>query len=215
MNTTEWLDDIEDEIRMLPRKVNYTRFKLLDWASVELNRLSGSIDSDIFNIHLNPVISTADGERYYDLPDNFGINFIMGGGDYGEKFMCVLNNNDSESLLEFLPSSRFFGMSLASESESAPHYYTILSKPDGRKQLVTSPPADAVYAIDGVYRPTDWKLTEMSSLPPLPGNSAILKYAVLRRLDPIFNAQYGEAYRDLLMTVAKSNRSQIVPRIKE
>jgi hypothetical protein len=77
------------------------------------------------------------------------------------------------------------------------------------------PPPDAngdtgYYEIGGLYQRTDWALEEQSSLPPVPSNSPILRYAVLRRCDPQgFGNQYNEALAILALRSAQNRSTRL------
>jgi hypothetical protein len=75
--------------------------------------------------------------------------------------------------------------------------------------------SDSNYTIDGLYQKSDWKLDEMDALPPLPGNSAILRYAVLRRCDAAFQARYDEALAILALRAAQHRPTRIVVNMGE
>ena len=212
MKTREWLDDVEDELIIAGVKVKWEKYDLLNWASAELNRISGEFDADCFNVHLDPIIDTVEGTRYYNLPANFGLNFSPYGGPDGEGYCCMFNDGDNETQLEYVANAQFFTLNLAGESDGSPTKYTILSTPSGGKQIGLSPPPDDSYEIDGLYKPTDWDLTMMDSIPPLPGNSAILKYAVLRRMDRNkWNQDYVTAYASLAMQIANDKKGRFNP----
>lgn len=206
MNVKEWIDEIEWEGAQMSLEVPDRRV-LLRWVSTELAVLSGKLDSDIFTMHLDPAIITRTGTRYYDLPDNFGLNFCRN----GDNWVCRLNNGSNELQLDYVSNTEFFNSDLEGESNGTPSKYTVLSKPNGRKQIALSPPpdsnSDSHYTIDGLYIPTDWKLRDEDTVPPLPANSPILKYAVLRRLNRNYDADYREALVDLKRHIAQNRNS--------
>lgn len=215
MNTQELLDDIEDELKDAGVKYKGDRWDLLNALSSELNKLSGELDADCFYVHLNPAVTTVAGTRYYDLPANFGTNFVNAGGDSGDKWCCLYDDGTSETPISFYSNARFFSRSLRSESNGTPSAYTIVSSPNGVKQIALSPPPDTSGdTIDGLYKPTDWDLTTMDTLPPIPGNSQILKYAVLYRIAP-GNQKWATEYQNernkLLMEIAKTRKTRFVP----
>lgn len=216
MLTRELLDEIEQESRYLAAGVVLPdRLTLLEWMSSGLNSLSGKMhDADCFAIHLNPVIGTTEGTREYDLPDNFGSNFArMTTGE--DDFCCMLDNGTNESALHYKSPAQFYGQNLKAESNSTPSAYTVMSKDDGHRKLVLSPPpddnSDANYTIGGLYQPTDWKLSEESALPPLPNNCSILKYAVLKTINPNLEANYKEEMAYLILGLAQQRRAVIYP----
>ena len=217
------LDEIEQAAKLAKAEMP-TRRILLDWMSAELGELSFKIQADYFYVHLDPVLSLTTGQRAYKLPENFPDNFVRHAGERfyaplnlgGDKWCCKLDDGTSEALLSYESPSQFFSKNLRAESNNRPSVYTILSTPVGKRQLLVSPPPDANgtagYTIDGLYLPTDWKLSEYSSTPPLPANSAVLKYAVLRRLAPqIYEAKYAEARADVILKAAQNRVAQFVP----
>lgn len=213
MNTQEWLDDIEDELRIAGVKVTWDRFTLLQWASIELNRLSGAYESDCFLVHLDPVVSTVSGTRFYDLPENFGLNFSRNAGDYGDKYCCKIDDGSSELVIEYVAAAQFYSMNLRAENKGKPSKYTIISASNGRKQIGLSPIPDAAYEIDGLYKPTNWNLQTMDSLPPLPGNSAVLKYAVLHRMGDKWDQDLAMEQARLMMEFSKSSSGRLTPNL--
>jgi hypothetical protein len=212
MNTQEWIDDIEDELRTAGIKVNWERWDLLNWASAELNKLSQEFTADCLMVYLDPIVVTASGTRQYDLPANFGTNFAEAAGDQGEGFCCMLNDGSSDSRLEYVTATRLFSRDLTSSSSSRPGTYTIISSANGRKQIWLDPVPNAAYDIKGLYKPTDWDLKTMDDIPSLPANSPIIKYSVLRRLDPNrWNADYVLARNNLLMEFARGRIVKFMP----
>ncbi len=215
MNTQELLDEIEDEARLADIEQSWDRWTLLDWMSAELNRLTGELDCDLFVVHLNPAIYTVADQRYYDLPDNFGFNFLYGGGDSGDKWCCTYDDGSNETPLDFMPAVRFFSKNLTGESSGTPAYYTIIGLPNGGRQIGLSPKPDtASKEVNGLYKPTNWSLDEFAALPPLPGNCHILKYAVLMRLDATrWNEAYLQERNKLYAEIAKSRTPRFVPKL--
>lgn len=214
MNTNEFLDDIRDECEVANIQMLHDRFTVLGWASAELNRLSHEFHSDCFLIHLDPIVNMVVGTRYYDLPRDFGSNFAPGAGD-GDKFCCKLDDGTNESLIDYISPAQFYSKNLRAEANGKPTKYTIVSSVNGVRQVGLSPPPDDTYTLDGLYKPTNWKLETMDALPPIPGNSAILKYAVLRRISPErWNEDYILAKQNLALEFAQSKIVRMVPRFK-
>lgn len=212
MKLNEWLDDIEDELKVAGVKVTWDRFDLLNMANSELNKLTQEIDADCFHVHLNPAVSTVSGTRFYDLPENFGTNFVKGAGDDGSKFCCLLDDGSSETLIDYVSTVQFYSLNLRGEGNGKPSRYTIVSTPAGGKQIALSPTPDASYEIDGLYKPTDWALDSLDTVPAIPGNSPILKYSVLRRISPErWNQDYAMARASLLMELAVSRKVRLAP----
>lgn len=213
MTIQEFLDDIEDEMMVAGVKVIWDRFTLLAWASAELNRLSHEFSADCFHVHLDPAIATVSGTRYYDLPSNFGLNFVNAAGDAGDKYCCLLDDGTTESLIDYASTVQFYSQNLRGETSGKPTKYTVITASNGRKQIALSPPPDGSYEIDGLYIPTDWDLDTMDSIPPLPANSPMLKYAVLRRVGDKWETDYKKARADLAMEFARSRKAQFAPNL--
>ena len=202
-------------IRLPDRKV------LLDWMSSEVNELSFRVQADYFMVHLDPVLGTTTGTRAYRLPANFPANFVRHAGQrYGrlaptlgsDTWCCKLDDATNESLLDYESPTQFYSRNLRAEANGKPIVYTVVSTPNGAKDLLLSPPPDAsTYTVDGLYIPTDWKLKEVDAMPPFPNNSAILRYAVLRRLAPQYEAMFQEARMDLVLKAAQNRAAQFIP----
>jgi hypothetical protein len=212
MTINEFIDDIIDECRTAGIKTDFDRFDLLNWASAELNKISGEYDADCFYTYSEPIASLVVGTRNYDLPANFPMNFAKAAGDQGDKFCCMYDDATSETPLDYMTNTRFYSMNLSGESNGTPSKYTIISSPNGRKQISLSPPPDAANELNGLYKPTDWDLKTMDDVPSLPANSHLLKYAVLRRINPErWNQDYAKERSTLLMELASSRKVTFVP----
>lgn len=213
MNLNEFIDDILDELRIAGVKGEWDRWDFLNWASSELNRLSGEFgNADCFMVHLNPAVSTVAGTRNYDLSENFGTNFVPSSGDQGEGHCCMLDDGTNEKQLTYIAPAQFYSQNLTGETSGTPAKYTIIGSPNGRKQIALSPPPDGVYEINGLHVPTDWDLKTMDSIPALPGNSHLLKYAVLKRISKErWEQDYREALAKLYLEFAKSSKGRIAP----
>lgn len=211
MTLQEFIDDILDELRVAGVKGDWDRWDLLNWASSELNRLSGEFsNADCFMVHLNPAVSTVADTRNYDLPANFGTNFC----DTGDGPCCVLDDGTGETRIDYVTPAQFYSQNLTGESSGTPVKYTIMGTPTGRKQIALSPPPDDEYEINGLYIPTDWDLKTMDDVPALPGNSHVLKYAVLKRVSKDrWETDYREALAKLYLDFARANRGRIVPNL--
>jgi hypothetical protein len=188
------------------------RAKLLKFLSAELNYLTGKAEWDWAMVRLDPIISAIVGQREYNLPNNFGLNFVRYGGAAGQEWCCLLDDGTNESILHYISPAQFFSKDLRGEANGRPQRFTILSTPNGQRQLHLSPaPDSATFTIDGLYIPTDWKIEERSQLPPIPGNSEVLKLGVMRRLDPNREPAYSFAVNLLMLREAQGRRSQLVP----
>ena len=209
------LDDIEQSpaYQMMPREVRPDRRMLLQWMSAELNELvSKTPNFDFWIVQLEPAIRTQEGKREYDLPDDFGLNFARLDTD---KWACNLDDGNNETNLPYKPLKDFYNQNLTAESNARPACYTIRTRPDGRRLLVVSPPPDSnsstYYEIDGLYARNDWELKDEDVLPPVPGQFAILKYAVMRRISTDFEQKYIEAYAVLMNEMARNRDLQLKP----
>lgn len=218
MTVEEFLDEIEQKgPYYVGGKVPIPdRFTLLEWMSSELNTLSSKLpDGDCFYIYLTPMIETVESTRTYDLPDEFPMNFAkLTPGD--DDFCCMLNDGTNDTPLHYKSPAQFYGKNLDAESNSTPSEYTIVTQsPRGNRAIVLSPPPDsnsaADYTIGGLYHPTNWKLTEESALPPLPNNCAILKWGVLKTLNPNLESNYKEEMAYLILRLAQQRRSVMYP----
>lgn len=222
MKVKQLLDDIEQLTQLqATRQTPVDRFLLLDWLSMELNELVGKAEWDWAMQRVTPVIVTKTGVSSYILPEDFPENFVrfgrdQSGTDNGQGWACMLDDGSNETPLEYVSPASFFTQNLRAASNGRPTMYTILSNPRAEKELHLHQPPDSNssnhYQIDGLYIPTDWTLDEEYDLPPVPAHSQILKYAVLRRVNPErWGPLYGEAFRDLVMRAANQRRSQVVP----
>jgi hypothetical protein len=212
MTIQEMLDNIEDMLRVAGIKQTWDRFDLLSWTSAELNKLSSEIDHDVFYVNLDPIVYTVKDARNYDLPNNFGVNFAPNAEDNGGGFCCLINNGTNQSLLAFQSATRFFSKDFKSESASIPSIYTIVTSSNGKKQISLSPKPDASYEISGLYKPTDWSLVTMDGNSPVPANAAVLKYSVLKEINPKrWEGDYIQARSAFLMELARGRKSKLTP----
>ncbi len=214
MQVKEMLDDIEQQLSYRGLAIP-DRFIMLSWMSNELNEITGRYQFDWSFVHVDPVIKTVEGQRAYMLPADFPDNFVVGASEgRGDQYCCKIDDASTESLLTYQSPVQFFSKSLRSSSDSKPSHYTIMSLPNGRKEIQLDPPpddnSDSNYTVDGLYQKADWKLEEMDALPPLPGNSAVLRYAVLRRCDAAFQARYEEALAILALRAAQHRKTRLV-----
>ena len=215
MLVSKFLDDIQQTATWLlaPAEIRPDRRRLLAWMSSELNELSGKIpDADWWLIWLEPAIRTDTGVREYDLPESFPANFAKLDT---ERFACNLDDGASEANLKYRRITEYYDQNLRGQTNGRPESYSILMRPDGRRQLLLSPPPDAngsvgYYEVDGLYNP-GWDLHDEDELPGIPNNLAVLKYGVLRRISPDLEPKFQEAYAYLLMEIARNRKIRISP----
>jgi hypothetical protein len=218
----QWLNDIEQTC-MDSGKSTPDRQKLLNWMSLELQELTTKLPADWF-IQISSPVTTANGTRGYNLPSDFGTNFLRHGGQrfyqilnmVGDKWVCLLNDGTKESLLGYESPAQFYSKNLLGEAEGRPSIYTITTAANGTKQLQLSTKPDTNggnnYTVYGPYQPTNWSLASESTVPAFPANSPIMKYAVLRRLMPAtYEPKYKEALADLMMMAAQERVAQFTP----
>lgn len=215
MLVSKYIDDIQQSPAyiLMPAEVRPDRRKLLAWMSSELNELAGQLpDADWFQVWLEPAISTSEGEREYDLPEDFPANFVRLDND---RWACNLDTGTCESNLRYRSLREYYDQNLRAQSNGKPESYTIKTRSDGRRQLVLSPPPDgnsgSGYTIDGLYCPTDWTLSDEDEIPPIPNSLSILKWGVLRRINPELEPKYREAYSSLLLEVARNRKIRLSP----
>lgn len=160
---------------------------LLDWLNDGIAEIVSEQEWDWAMRFIYPVIMLKQSERYYQLPNDFGDNFVQYGDHDGTKFLCKLRNttNSTESFLNYESPSKFFSRNMASTTGGTSNYYTIVTKPGGSRLLVCDPPPDSTtgaFGISGLYVPTEWVLNYEDELPPMPSNCSVLKYYVLERI---------------------------------
>lgn len=203
MTVRELIELIEIETNARGAKVP-DRMRLLMLINSVLNDIAGEEDWEWMVRRGAPIVSTNTGVRSYQLPKDFGLNFVR----YKDGFNCMISDTSSESQLTYKPQNDFYSLDLVAESNGLPSAYTIATRPDGRRELVLSPPPDAngstgYYAINGVYQPADWTLLTQDDLPPIPNGCGVLRYGVLRKLDPAYNGEYTNEIRKLYNRTAK------------
>ena len=223
MKVSEILDDIEQTVedRTSGRIKAPDRFVLRDWLSRELKRVVAMADWDWAVVYLSPLIVLQASKRAYLLPENFGSNFIRWGADEGDKYLCRLIDGTTEAFLDYESPAAFFGNNHSETTTGRPNKYTVTSRPDGRRELQVFPlPDTTARTIAGAYIPTDWSLEDSDQMPAVPGNSAVLKFAVLRRIYKAGSPEYLDAVAEqgkeevkLLDEAARSRKAQIVPNI--
>ena len=187
---------------------------LLTEMSSELRSIAGKADWEWAAYSVDPAIITVDGQDTYYLPANFPDNFSRWSGGGGDQYACALDDGSAKRHLEYMAAVAFFSVKMNEVSEGVPSAYTVVTAPDGRKQIRLFPTPDDDYEVSGVYQPTDIALEEMSDLPPM-AHTQVLKYGVLRRLDPSFETDYREALADLLYRAAINRTAQMVPLVSD
>lgn len=200
---------------------------LLDELNDGISEIISITDWDWAQVVLRPTIGLQQGKREYQLPPNFGDNFVRYAFHDGTKWACKMidQTNLTEQFLDYLSPVQFYNRKVVTTTQGVPRYYTILSLPSGMRQMVLDQPPDSTYAdwvIGGNYVPTDWLLEEEGLLPPLPGNSAVLKYWLLKRvfswpeykdlqLLQFYSSEYDKKYAELVTLAQRQRKGQIVP----
>lgn len=211
------LDSVEQQIPILKiRRVD--RFMLLEWANQELKVLASHIgDSGLLARQLDPVIYTETGKQKYQLPEDFGENFLRVDDTETRQFACLLDDGTNEAQLNYLGPAEFHVKHKQGESNGRPSDYTILTSYTGERELLIGPPpnsnSDSQYTIAGSYVPREWNLEEEENVPPFPNSFGVLKYALLRTLAPanqVFQAEY-ERNRAMMIVRCAPSVSQVAP----
>lgn len=218
MRVSQFLDDLEQSpaYLMMPPNLRPDRRGLLRLMSAELNELSAKLpDTDFFQTWMEPAIRTRTGDREYDLPDDFPDNFVRLDR---ERWACNLDDGSAESNLQYRQLTAYYDQNLRGQTNGRPQFYSIVLRPDGRRQLLVSPPPDAngsvgYYEIDGLYCPTDWILSDEDQLPPLPANHSVLRWGVSRRLSADLEPRFQEAYAVLITQVTRNRNVGIAPKL--
>ena len=211
-----YLDEIEQiaqarGIRLPDRAI------LLLWLGSELAELTSRAEFDWSYRHVDPAVSTITGTRAYALPSDFGDNFARNAGDSGDQWCCLIDDGTNETLADYLSPVQFRSKNLRGTGNGRPSEYTVMTTPSGAREIWLYPTPDAngstgFYTVDGLYQPTEWTITERDGLPSIPGNNPVLKYALLRRIDPAtYEPKYVDAYTDLMYRAAVNRRAQMVP----
>ena len=214
---SEFLDDIEQTLQQRGIR-SPGRFVLLDHAKNELQELQAKAPWDWGLTHLDPAIATQTGLQSYALPENFAENFERYGGEKGDDYCCKLDDGSNENVLPYVSPVAFFSQNIRAASNGRPTKYTVMTSGNGGRELLLYPKPDAngstgYYTVDGLYRPV-WNLAEQAQMQVVPGNSPIIKYAVLRRIDPKnYQSQYVEALSYLMFNAAQQRQGQLVPAI--
>ena len=198
----------------LTRSVPENHYEIRLLMSESLNDLAGYGEFDFLKVVAEPLIQTETSVRAYDLPEEFPMNFcsyvdpITGESSYA----CKIDDGSSGSSIPYEAPERFHSRDLSSESDSRPDRYTILTLPNGGRQIVLSPPPDSTgYVIQGTYVPNEWKLDDDDELPVLPNNFAVLRYDVLRQIDPDnikHEQRWIQAFTNLMIQHAQQSPGQ-------
>ena len=218
MKVKDLLDQVELELTLNGRQKMTDRMVMLKHLRYDLDVLLAMEDWDWAAKYLDPVISTVDDKRDYDLPADFGDNFMRGARTDGTKRVCKLDDGTCQVLLTYESPAIFYSRDLSVEDSSKPTRYTITNKPDGNRQISLSPPpddnGDDNYQILGLYIPKTWEIHFESALPPIPRNGDVLKWMVLKRFDQKYDPTYASALATLYMSEAKQHDSRFVPVIQ-
>jgi len=228
MKVKQYLEILNRSLRDPKTKdVPLDKIQLAELLFEELEYLSGEFQWDWAATPIRPAIRTQTSKREYPLPRDFGLNFSRGADSSGEVFTVTLSDTSSEVPIAYESPARFYSRNLLGESNSRPSVYTIRTDTiGGMRIMVLSSPPDAngdtgFYEINGLYVPTEWKLSDYEQMLPVPGNSALLKHRVLARayekINPdLMGFHLGQATRALsilLMAQARSRRTRIMPKL--
>ena len=187
MRAKEFLDQVEFTLRQTFGEIppDMSRLRLLQITGWELTNIASQADWKWARKWLEPVISTYTGQREYKLPEDFGENFVFGGDDLGERYVCMLDDGSNDSTLEYVAPEKFFSKNRTGASNSTPSEYTITRRSDGIKILHLDPPpdsnSDSHYTINGLYVPERWEIKEEHQQLPITGSYDGLLYGVLAR----------------------------------
>ena len=214
MIVREILDDIE-QVLQFKGVASPGRPILTQWLSQELNELTGVADWDWAQVWLDPAVTTVDGTNEYSLPANFPENFLRGAGADGDSYCCKVSTSTKEEILDYRSPVQFHSLVFVGASEGQPTDYTVLTTSSGDRKIKLFPTPDAAYNVSGLYVPTDWALTEQDAVPPVPGNCAVLKAGVMRRIDGGMEPRYQQAKAELMLRAAQNRRAQVVPVLQD
>ena len=216
MLVSDILDDI-DEVLERTGPVAPDRLILTKWMSQELREIIGKGTWTWAQQHLNPTIATQTGIRNYLLPANFPDNFTRAAGEQGDEYAAMIDDGTNESQLTYIAPELYFTRNIRGTANGRPSEYSIIGSSSGGRELFLFPAPDSntstYYTVDGLYQPTDWTLTERDQRPLITGNSPILKFAVLRRLNGDFEAKYQEALGFLRYEQSKSSKARFAPAV--
>jgi len=223
MTCGDLIDSVVQQLQdPVTRRVPRDRILLLDWLGQEVSELASAYQIDSLASVLEPV-TLEPGRARYPLPDDFPENFLRGGDDDGESFLCKLDDASVESQLDYLTPSRFFseyktGAGTVS-SNGRPNDYTIITQ-KGAKEIFLGPPPDDSnsYILTGVYIPTRFVFDEFSSPAALQSHPQVLKYGLLRRAQPgnqLWIQEYERSKAILAVNSALGRRSRLVAGLEE
>lgn len=217
MNISIILDAVEQQVQdRATRRSPVDRMILLAWLEQELNTLAGMYEFDFLVKRVDPLILTTTGKRNYPLPEDFPENFIQGGDD-GHR-LCKINDGSREAFLDYKPPAEYFSRTIEDEPNAKPKDYTIMTQAGGAKEIFLGPPPDSNsdlnYTIIGLYRPTHWTLDKQDEIPPIPANAAVLRFALLRRIqpeNPLWHQEYERHLRHLVFRASASKKHLMQP----
>lgn len=206
MTVDKLLDQIERRAdSMLTGKAPVNRLELLSLLEDELEELLSMDQFSWAQKILDPMIQTEPGVRDYLLPNDFPDNFMRTGDSMtGEpKHSVMLDDGSSNSYLTYESPQQFAMRDLSAETSARPEVYTIKTTTSGKFISLAPPPNTTDYTISGSYIPSHIRLEPSTDVAPV---SEVLRYGVLRRLDPNqFGGDYVLALRKLFYKDALNN----------
>jgi len=173
-----FLDEVEQSIQnRTTRQVPIDRDDLLQMAERALSDLAVGGEWDWSKVWLSPMIQTVTGVKDYSLPDDFPENFVRGGQDTGQGYLCKLSDGTNESPLTHKGHEQYFSQNLTGASNGRPSNYTVRRDAGAAVLSVFPPPdsnSDSNYTILGLYVPTYWKFESEDDL--IPAGAVIRPY---------------------------------------
>lgn len=212
------LDQIELELILTGKSKIADRGLLLKHLRYDMDTLLAMEEWDWAAKYLDPIITTSSSVRDYDLPPDFGENFMRGASD-GSHYVCKIDDGTAEQIIDYESPAQFYTRDLAIETATKPTRYTITNKPDGTRRLSLSPKPDSNsssnYGVIGLYIPITSDLHFESELPPIPRNADVLKWMVLRRFDQKYESNYTQSLAKLYGNAAIQRQARLVPYMKQ
>lgn len=219
MKVSTILDQVELELVLIGKPKVADRGLLLKHLRYDLDTLMAMEEWDWAAKYLDPVITTSEGVRDYELPGDFGDNFMRGADTTGDKYVCKIDDTDSEQLIEYESPAQFYSRDLTIEENGKPIRYTVTNQSDGTRKLSLSPPpddnSDDNYTVLGLYIPTSHDVHFESDLPPIPRNGDVLKWMLLKRFDAKYENQYAASLVKLYGNMAQQRKARLVPYLKQ